>query len=150
MAIKSKWSVVIQSLRTTMRVGLHSHEYDPQPVQITLKVSSLASSDPESIDQCVDFDPLVRWLSQTLPTMPGPALLENRVNDIAQYVFSADKRILGVWVALYKEAAVNTSAFIGVEKEMTRRQFEDLQRKRKLRSAAAVPAVKRSRKAALT
>jgi len=149
MAIKSKWTVLIQALRLNLRVGLHPHEYEPQPVQVTLKVSRLADSDPVTIDQCVDYAPLMHWLTEVLPATPRSALLETCVNDIAQFVFSTDKRILGVWIGLYKVGAQANVSLVGVEKEMSRRQFEGLQRKPPLRPPASSAAVKRPRKAAL-
>jgi len=148
MAIKSKWTVLIQSLRVCMRVGVHPHEYDPQPVLVTLKVSGMTDSAPTSIDHCVDYDPLVKWLTETLPQLPRAGLLETRLNDIAQFVFSTDKRILGVWVGLYKAEAFANLALVGVEKEMSRRQFEEMQRKPRLRPPASAPAAKRVRKQA--
>lgn len=128
MAIKSKWTMHIQSLRLGMRVGLHSHERGIQPMQLSLKVSGLADTHPSSIANCVDYDPLMKWLTHELPSMPHTELLETRINEIAQFIFSTDKRILGLWVGLYKEGAFPNVSLIGVEKEMTRRQFDEYQR----------------------
>lgn len=128
MAIKSKWNVRIEALRLKMRVGLHAREKRLQPVQLTLKISTMSATSPGSIDHCVDYDPLVQWLTEALPAMPHTELLETRVNEIARFVFSRDKRILGLWIGLYKEKAFPDLPLIGVEREMTRRQYEELNR----------------------
>ena len=128
MAIRSKWTMSIQSLRIALRVGVDRSPEDAQPVQVTLKVNGVADSNPLSVGHCMDYQPLVQWLTQELPALPHTDLLETRVNDIAQFVFSTDKRILGLWVGLYKENTLANLPLVGVEREVTRRQFDEWQR----------------------
>jgi dihydroneopterin aldolase len=149
MAIRSKWTVLIQSLRIGIRVGARKQARSRQAVQVSLKVSGVADSHPLSVGHCMDYDPLVHWLTHDLPAMPHTELLETRVNDIAQFVFSTDKRILGVWVGLYKEAALPNLPLIGVEKEMTRRQFDELQRTLKLAVPLKESVARRARTASV-
>lgn len=147
MAIRTKWTILIQSLRFGLRVGVHPHEQKYQPVQLSLKVSGLSEISPKEIEHCVDYEPLVRWLTEEFPTSPHTALLETRINEIARYVFSMDKRIMDIWVGLYKERAFPNIALIGIEREITRRQFDDIERM-SIRAALAEPD-KRKRKSPL-
>lgn len=125
MVIRSKWTVRVESLKINLRVGVHPHERKPQPVIVSLRITGLAEIAPTSLEQCVDYEPACRWLLEDFSKSPHASLIETRINEIAHYLFSNDKRVMEVWVGLYKEKALPNSGHVGMEREMTRRQFDD-------------------------
>jgi dihydroneopterin aldolase len=137
MAIRTKWTVRVGSLKTRLRVGVHAHESKPQPVIVSLRISGLADISPTSLEQCFDYEPVCRWLQEGFAKSPHVSLIETRINEIAHYLFSYDKRVMEVWVGLYKEKAVPNSERVGLEREMTRRQFDDAIRNLEFREAHA-------------
>lgn len=148
MAIRSKWTVRVGALKTRLRVGVHAHETKPQPVIVSLRISGLADIAPTALEQCFDYEPLCRWLQDDFPKTPHVDLIETRINEIAHHIFSYDKRVMEVWVGLYKEKAVPDAERVGLEREMTRRQFDGALKNQEFLEAqaerAAAPAKVRS------
>lgn len=130
MALRAKWTVRVQQLQTRLRVGVHEHEQHLQPILLSLKISGLTETAPITLDQCLDCEPILRWALEEWPQSPHTPLLETRLNELVERVFNADKRIMDVWFGLYKTQAVPQADFVGVEREITRRQFEEQQRSR--------------------
>lgn len=139
MAMRAKWTVRVQQLQTRLRVGVHEHERHPQPVSLSLKISGLADTAPTSLAPCFDHEPILRWALEEWPQSPHTPLLETRLNELVERVFNADKRIMDVWFGLYKTQAVPQAEFVGLEREITRRQFEEQQRSRSNGSAQPHP-----------
>ncbi len=130
MAIRSKWTVRVEELRTSLRVGIYSHELEPQPVLVSLRITGLAETAPTSLTECFDYEPICRWALEVWPLTQHTPLLESRLNQLIERVFSEDKRIMDVWFGLYKTQAIPNTGFVGLERELTRRQFEEQQRSR--------------------
>lgn len=130
MALRSKWTVRVESLSTTLRVGIYDHELVHQPVLLNLRISGLAEALPSSLSQCFDYEPICRWALEEWPLSPHTPLLETRLNELIEYVFSSDKRIRDVFCGLYKTDAFVRTKFVGLERDVTRRQFEEQKRSR--------------------
>ncbi len=149
MALRSKWTIRVEELRTSLRVGIYEHELEPQPILLSLRISGLAETSPRSLAECFDYEPICRWALDEWPLSPHTPLLETRLNELIERVFNADKRIRDVWFGLYKTKtqAIPNTVFVGLERELTRRQFEEQQRTHM--SLAAIAAPKKSRSDAL-
>lgn len=130
MALRAKWTVRVQSLQTRLRVGLAAHERHPQPVLVSLRISGLTETAPLTLAQCLDCEPICRWVLEEWPQSPHTPLLETRLNELVACVFNTDKRIMDAWIGLYKTQAVPEAEFVGLEREISRRQFEEQQRSR--------------------
>lgn len=128
MSLRSKWTIRVEELRTSLRVGIYEHELEPQPILLSLRISGLAETSPCCIAECFDYEPICRWALDEWPLSPHTPLLETRLNELIERVFNADKRIRDVWFGLYKTQAIPNTEFVGLERELTRRQFEDQQR----------------------
>ncbi len=125
MAPRSKWTVRVQSLETHLRVGIYEHEREPQPVLVSLRISGLAETFPSTLAQCFDYEPICRWVLDEWPLSAHTALLETRLNELVDQVFRADQRITDLWVGLYKTQNVPQAQFVGLERDITRLQFEE-------------------------
>lgn len=141
MSLRSKWTIRVEQLRTSLRVGIYEHELEPQPILMSLRISGLAETSPRSLAECFDYEPICRWALDEWPLSPHTPLLETRFNELIERVFNADKRIRDVWCGLYKTQAIPGSEFVGLERDLTRRQFEEQQRTHM--TLAAMAAAKR-------
>jgi dihydroneopterin aldolase len=130
MVLRSKWTVRVEELCTRLRVGIYEHELEPQPVLLSLRISGLAETEPKSLAECFDYEPICRWALEEWPQSPHTPLMETRLNELIERVFAEDKRIRDVWFGLYKTQAIASTKFVGLERELTRRQFEEQQRSR--------------------
>lgn len=128
MSLRSKWTIRVEELRTSLRVGIYEHELEPQPILLSLRISGLAETSPRSLAECFDYEPICRWALDEWPLSPHTPLLETRLNELIERVFNADKRIRDVCFGLYKTQAIPNTKFVGLERELTRRQFEEQQR----------------------
>ncbi len=128
MSMRSKWTIRVEGLRTNLRVGIYEHELEPQPILLSLRISGLAETSPRTLAECFDYEPICRWALDEWPLSQHTPLLETRFNELIERVFNADKRIRDVWFGLYKTKAIPNIEFVGLERELTRRQFEEQQR----------------------
>jgi len=131
MALRSKWTVRVQDLETSLRVGTHPHEREAQPVLVSLTLSGLSESRPNQLSQCFDYEPICDWITHQWPGSAHTPLLEIRVNELFDHVFASDRRILDVWVGVYKLQACPQARLVGLERDMTRRQHEEHDRARR-------------------
>lgn len=139
MTLRSKWTVRVEQLRTSLRVGVYRHELEPQPVLMSLRITGLVETAPVSLTECFDYEPICRWALDAWPLTPHTPLLESRLNQLIERVFSEDKRIMEVWFGLYKTQAIPNTRFVGIERELTRRQFEEQVRFRMYSEAQIIP-----------
>lgn len=124
MAIRTKWTIRVESLKTRLRVGTRPDEHKPQSVVVSLRISGMTNTSPCTLEECLDYEPVCRWLLDDFSKSPHVGLIESRINEIANYIFSYDRRVMDVWVGLYKEKAGAHAERIGLEREMSRRQYD--------------------------
>ena len=84
---------------------------------------------PTTLEQCFDYEPICRWVTNEWPETGHTTLLEMRANELLEHVFKADRRIQDVWIGLYKTEAIKQAERVGVEREMSRRQFDSQSRR---------------------
>lgn len=125
MALRSKWTVRIHRFETWLRVGSSDEEQHAQPVTVSLRICGLAETHPDSLEECFDYQPICQWLVDEWPHTPHTPLLETRLNELVEHIFTQDKRVMDVWVGLYQNRAVRQAAFVGLEREVTRRQYQE-------------------------
>lgn len=130
MTMRTTWTVRVQSLATRLRVGIYQHEHEHQPIIVSLTMRGLAESMPTTIEQCFDYEPICRWITDEWPDTLHTPLLETRANELLEKVFNADQRIQDVWIGLYKTEAIAKAERVGVERDVSRRQFKESSRLR--------------------
>lgn len=141
--MKATWSVRIERLLTHLRVGVYPDEHDPQPVWVTLRLRGLAAACPAALGECIDYEPLCRWVTEEWPRAPHTPLLETRINELAAFVFELDHRVQGVQVELAKQRMSAGAMSVGIERTYSRAEFE--QQRRYLRNRASQPRGESSR-----
>jgi dihydroneopterin aldolase len=137
--MNARWTVRIERLETSLPVGIYDDERAVQPLWVSLTVSGLARACPERLDECFDYEPLCRWITQAWPGTPHTPLLETRVNELLAFVFGLDHRVDQVWVGLYKQRVSRQAVAVGIERATTRPEFEALQFHRASPHAARHP-----------
>ena len=122
--MNASWTVRVERLEIRLPVGIYADELEPQPVWVSLAASGMAPASPQALDQCFDYEPLCRWLTRTWPRTPHTPLLETRINELCAFVFGLDERLQTVWVGLYKERMSRDAVAVGIERQVTRLEFE--------------------------
>lgn len=124
--MNATWTVRIDRLATHLPVGIYPHEREAQPVWVSLTATGEASAAPGALDECFDYEPLCRWLTQEWPASPHTPLLETRVNQVIEFLFATDPRVRQVWVGLYKQRVSQQALAVGMERSSSRAEFEAL------------------------
>lgn len=118
------WTIRIDRMETHLSVGIHGDEQASQPMWVSLTASGMASATPDALDECFDYEPLCRWLTQVWPGTPHTPLLETRINQLLAFVFDLDPRVNEAWVGLYKQRVSRQALAIGMERSSTRAEYE--------------------------
>jgi 7,8-dihydroneopterin aldolase/epimerase/oxygenase len=130
--MNAAWTVRIERLAIQLAVGVHPNEREPQPLWVSVTLEGLAPASPETLDDCIDYEPLCRWLTQHWPQTPHTALLETRINELLAFAFGLDARVSAARVGLYKERMSRDAISVGVERHATRLEFEAQRRSQRV------------------
>lgn len=128
MALRSKWTVRIHRFETWLRVGSGDEEQHAQPVTVSLRIFGMSETRPDGLQECLDYQPICQWMAEEWPETPNTPLLETRLNELVDHIFTQDKRVMDLWVGLYKSRAVRQAEYVGLEREVSRRQFQEQHR----------------------
>jgi dihydroneopterin aldolase len=126
--MNANWTIKIERMEIRLPVGIYGDELEPQPLWVSVTASGAAGAAPRSLEQCLDYEPLCRWLAHVWPGTPHTPLLETRVNQLLDHVFALDARVHTVWVGLYKQNMSRHCVAVGIERTSTRSEFEAVQR----------------------
>jgi len=118
------WAVRIERLVIELAVGVHAHERAPQPVEVSVVIKGRASACPDRLGECLDYDPLLHWLTTAWPASAHVGLLEERLNELFVRCFGLDHRVDSVWAGLYKRALGGATGSVGIERALSRREFQ--------------------------
>lgn len=124
MALRAKWTVRIEGLKTRLRVGAPNAGQQTEPMSVSLEVNGLAPDAPRQLGDCFDYAPICEWVTRQWPLSDAAPLLESRVNQLLTFLFEFDRRVQDVWVGVYKTGLARGSARIGVERRASRAQFQ--------------------------
>lgn len=124
MALRAKWTLRIEGLKTRLRVGASNDEPRPEAMSVSLEVNGLAPDTPQQLGDCFDYAPICEWVTREWPQSDAAPLLETRVNQLLTFLFECDRRVQDVWVGVYKTGQARGSARVGVERRASRTQFQ--------------------------
>ncbi len=117
------WTIEIDDLHTHSRVGIWEHEQALQPLRIDLSIRAVSSAFPQSIDDCLNYERVCRWLLDDWPHQPHTSLLETRVRELMDFVFGFDARVEWASVAIFKTKAIAQVRAVGVRVMMSRSEY---------------------------
>lgn len=118
--------IIMDNISTSSMVGIWKHELNPQPILIDIDILASAPVNPNGIDDCIDYDPICHWLTNQFPLLPHTELLEVRILEIFDYVFSLDKRIKSISISIFKTKAFSNVQRIGISKSMSIETFKKM------------------------
>lgn len=118
------WTIQIDEIETALRVGIWEHEHAPQPIRINITLRAMADAIPRSIDDCLNYEPICRWIVDTWPAQPHTQLLETKLRELMGFVFDFDARIEWVDIAISKPKAIAAARGVGIRMAIERSQFE--------------------------
>jgi len=91
------WTVEIRALRTQLRA---TGGGAGKVVLVDVTVRALTPAVPVSIDECMDYQPICRWLLDELPARQLGQCRESALRALLEFVFNADPRIESVFAAM--------------------------------------------------
>lgn len=118
------WTIEINKLETRLRVGIWEHEREFQPVHINLSLRAIAAASPQSIEDCLDYQPICRWMVSDWPQQPHTPLLETKLRELMDFIFSYDARIEWADVAISKPQAIAEARGVGVRMALSRDDYD--------------------------
>ncbi len=137
--MNTTWSVRIERLCTQLRVGIYADELEPQPVWVDLVLHGTAAACPAALGECLDYEPLCRWITEEWPGTPHIPLLETRVNELIAFAFDFDGRVQQVRAGLAKERVSGSAVSVGIERSVSRADFEAQRRHGQTMAALCMP-----------
>ena len=118
------WTMEIADLRTDSRVGIWPHELHPQPLRVSMTLRVVATAFPQTIDECLDYEPLCKWICGAWSGNAHTPLLETRVRELTDFIFAYDGRIEWAAVKIVKSNAVRQAGGVGISIAMSRSEYE--------------------------
>lgn len=124
MALRAKWTLRFEGVETKLAVGLSEKSPRPQAVQVNLVVNGLTADAPIELADCLDHASICDWIVRQWPNSAPTPLLESRINELLVFLFEFDKRVQDAWVCLYMSAHPGGPTRVGVERQVSRSQFQ--------------------------
>lgn len=118
------WTIEIADIETRLRVGIWEHEREFQPIRISISIRAIAPARPKTIEDCLNYEPICRWIIDAWPTRPHTPLLENRLRELIDFIFDFDARIEWADVAISKPAAIPQARGVGIRMALSREEYE--------------------------
>jgi dihydroneopterin aldolase len=126
MSSKQHWRINIKNVATTIRVGIHPHEQEPQRVFVNGSVEGNFPVHPKSIADCFNYDHIYDLVVKEWPKRPHTPLLETLVAELLEHIFLLDSRVDFARASVCKPDIFPEAEAVGVEAEWTRADFERL------------------------
>ena len=120
----STWTIEISDLETQSRLGIWPHELQPQPVRVSMTLRAIAAAFPTTIEECLDYEPLCKWICGAWSDQAHTPLLETRVRELTDFIFLYDSRIEWAAVKIVKVKAVPQAAAVGISVAMSRLEHQ--------------------------
>ncbi|UUZ76963.1 hypothetical protein LP414_06080 [Polaromonas sp. P1(28)-13] len=96
----------------------------PQAVQVSVVVNGLTPDVPIDAADCLDHESICNWIVHQWPKTAPTPLLEMRVNELIVFLFEFDKRVQDAWVGLYTTGLPRGVTRVGVERHVSRSQYQ--------------------------
>ena len=120
------WTIEVEDILIQSRVGIWDHERELQPLKISLSLRGIAPAIPASIEECLDYQPICRWITEVWPTQAHTPLLETKMRELMSFIFNYDARIEWVNVAIAKTRAFENVRSVGIRMALSREDYESV------------------------
>jgi hypothetical protein len=100
---------------TQVRLGAKGAITVPRPICIDISIRANTLAFPQSIDDCMNYQPICRWVVEDWPTLEPVPQLSGRMRELVEFIFDHDARIDWVDVTFSKcDSAGVYAAVIGM------------------------------------
>jgi len=124
------WTIEIVNLETNLSVGIWEHEVTPQPILVSLSLRAIAPAFPQTIEDCINYQPVCAWITTLWPEQQHTPLLETKLFELMNFVFAFDSRIEFADISISKTKAIPAAQKVGVRMALSRSEYEFLMRRR--------------------
>lgn len=125
MSFKMIWRVNIKNLQTKIRVGICDHERKaPQNILINAIIDYESSANPQSINECFNYDSIHQLVVEKWQEKGHTDLLETLVFDLLTYIFSSDGKVKFSRVSVSKPDIYDEAEAVGIEAEWIREDYK--------------------------
>jgi 7,8-dihydroneopterin aldolase/epimerase/oxygenase len=118
------WTIEIANINTQLRVGIWDHEHEYQPIQINLSIRAIAPTFPNTIADCLNYQPICLWITDEWPKQPHTPLLETKLQELMSFIFDFDSRVEWADLAISKLTAIPAAYGVGVRMALSRDDYE--------------------------
>lgn len=118
------WTIEIADIKTQLRVGIWDYEREFQPIRINLSIRAIASVFPDTIEDCLNYQPICQWITDEWPKQPHTPLLETKLRELMSFVFAFDARVEWVDLAISKLTAIPAACAVGIRMALSRADHE--------------------------
>lgn len=118
------WTIEIKDIDTQLRVGIWEHERDYQPIRICISMRAIVPVFPQSIEDCLNYEPICRWIIDEWPKSPHTPLLETKLSELMRFIFDSDARLEWADVAISKPKAIADVRGVGIRMAISREDHE--------------------------
>lgn len=126
------WTIEIKDIDTQLRVGIWEHERDYQPIRICISMRAIVPVFPQSIEDCLNYEPICRWIIDEWPKSPHTPLLETKLSELMRFIFDFDARLEWADVAISKPQAIADVRGVGIRMAISREDHAQAFRQMKL------------------
>lgn len=124
MALRAKWTLRLEGVETKLAVGSAEKARRTQTLQVSLVINGLTPDVPVDAADCLDHASICAWIVHQWPKSAPTPLLETRVNELLDFLFELDKRVQDAWVGLYRTGTLGGVTRVGVERQVSRSQYQ--------------------------
>ena len=118
------WTIEIKDLMTRLRVGLLEHERAYQPIRVNLSIRAITPAFPQSIEECLNYQPICEWAVREWPKQPHTPLLETKILELMRFIFEYDARVEWIDAVLSKPEAAEKGCTVEIRMTASREEFE--------------------------
>ena len=118
------WTIEIKDIDTQLRVGIWEHEREHQPIRICISMRAIVPVFPQSIEDCLNYEPICRWIIDEWPKSPHTPLLETKLSELMRFIFDSDARLEWADVAISKPNAIADVRGVGIRMAISREDHE--------------------------
>jgi 7,8-dihydroneopterin aldolase/epimerase/oxygenase len=123
-APQQRWTIHVRDLRVALPIGIYEHELVPQNIVVNAQIEGMFPVQPQTIEDCFNYEHVHTLVVKHWPTQPHTPLLETRVVQLLAHIFAADARVTRASVSIAKPDIFPEAASVGVEAEWTRTDYE--------------------------
>ncbi len=125
----TRWTIHLEDVETTARVGIHPHEREPQRLLVSVSVEADGPAKPSDIAQCVNYESIYDHVTKEWPGRAHTNLLETLAADFLAWLFAQSPSVQKASVSVAKPDIFAHAVRVAVSATWTRADYEKIKEK---------------------